>query len=212
MSTLERAIALAAEAHSGQLDKAGAAYITHPLRLMAKLSDPERQIVAVLHDVVEDTAVTFDDLHREGFAPEIITAIDALTKRAGETRLQAAERAAADPIARDVKLADVTDNMDLSRIAQPSEKDFARLAEYARVKALLEASGAVLAQQIAIGQAFVLMHGSPTPSVIGVFAIRTAAEAAIETLTRQPAFAAHPEHFTIEAWRIDSFRQKQSPV
>jgi GTP diphosphokinase / guanosine-3',5'-bis(diphosphate) 3'-diphosphatase len=145
MSTLERAIEIAARAHAGQVDKAGQPYLLHPLRLMRAVSTTDERIAAVLHDVVEDTPVTLADLRAEGFPETVLTAIDALTKRDGEARLIAAARAAADPVARNVKLADVTDNMDLGRIANPTEKDFARLREYAQVRALLIESGARLA-------------------------------------------------------------------
>jgi len=95
-------------------------------------------MAAVLHDVVEDTDVTLDDLRAEGFPAQVIEAIQALTKQPGETRLEAARRAARHPIARVVKLADVTDNMNIRRIASPTEKDYARLKEYEVVKQLLE--------------------------------------------------------------------------
>lgn len=140
MSTLDKAIEIAARAHAGQVDKAGQPYVLHPIRLMLSLSDPLQRMAAMLHDVVEDTSVSLDDLKRHGFAHEVIEAVDALTKRTGETRLQAAARAAANPIARAVKLADVTDNMDLSRIAQPTERDHARIAEYRQVRELLLAA------------------------------------------------------------------------
>ena len=139
MSTLEKAIEIAARAHTGQLDKAGAPYILHPLRLMLAVRRPSERIAAVLHDVVEDTDVTLDDLRAAEFHAEVLEAVDALTKRTGESRLDAARRAVRNPIARAVKLADVADNMDLKRIGSPSEKDFARLKEYEQVRALLEA-------------------------------------------------------------------------
>lgn len=94
-------------------------------------------MAAVLHDVVEDTAVTLDDLANEGFPAEVVVAIDVLTKRPGETRADAARRAARNPIARQVKLADNTDNMDMNRIPNPTEKDFARLREYEIVRNIL---------------------------------------------------------------------------
>lgn len=104
--------------------------------MLAVQTDDER-IAALLHDTVEDTHITFDDLRREGFSEAVIAAVCALTKRDGETREEAARRAVADPIARNVKLADVTDNMDMSRISNPGKRDFARLAEYERVKEIL---------------------------------------------------------------------------
>ena len=140
MATLERAIELAAKAHAGQVDKAGQPYILHPLRLMLSVRTPHERMAAVLHDVVEDTATTFDDLVAEGFPPEVVAAVRALTKSDGEKRIAAAHRAAADPVARAVKLADVADNMDLSRIAEPTEKDYARLEEYKQVRAILLAA------------------------------------------------------------------------
>ena len=141
MATLERAIEIAARAHAGQVDKAGQPYILHPLRLMLAVRTPHERMAAVLHDIVEDTPTTFDDLVAEGFPPEVVAAVRALTKTDGEKRIDAAHRAAADPVARAVKLADVADNMDLSRIAAPTEKDHARLEEDKQVQANLLAAG-----------------------------------------------------------------------
>lgn len=137
MASLERAIALAAAAHAGQFDKAGQAYILHPLRVMLRVTLEHERMAAVLHDVVEDTAVTLAQLVAEGFPPAVIAAVDALTKRPGESRTQAAQRAAADPVARQVKLADNAENMDLSRIENPTERDFARVEEYKLVREIL---------------------------------------------------------------------------
>jgi (p)ppGpp synthase/HD superfamily hydrolase len=99
------------------------------------------RMTAVLHDVVEDTTVTIDDLRAKGFPPEVLDAVLALTKTDGEKRIAAANRAAANPIARVVKLADVTDNMDISRIPRPTQEDYARLEEYKQVRAILLAHG-----------------------------------------------------------------------
>ena len=140
MPTIERAIEIAANAHAGQRDKAGQPYIFHPLRVMFRVNGEHEQMAAVLHDVVEDTAITIDDLAREGFPPAVLRAVEALTKLPGETRLEAAARAAADPVARKVKLADNAENMDLSRIPNPTEKDYARCREYEEVRALLLAA------------------------------------------------------------------------
>lgn len=142
MSTLERAIQIAASAHAGQVDKAGQPYILHPLRVMLRLNAVHEQIAAVLHDVVEDTHVELSDLEAEGFANDVLAAVEALTKRPGESRLQAAMRAASHPIARVVKLADNAENMDISRIANPTEEDFKRLREYEAVRAVLLSAGA----------------------------------------------------------------------
>lgn len=140
MSTLERAIAIAAEGHAGQVDKAGQPYILHPIRVMLRVSGESERIAAILHDVVEDTPVTLDQLLEEGFSKEVVDAVDALTKRPGENRIDAAHRAAANPIARVVKLADNAENMDLSRISNPTQKDYDRLEEYKRVREILLAA------------------------------------------------------------------------
>jgi hypothetical protein len=84
MSTLENAIRIAVMAHAGQTDKGGAAYITHPLRLLAAVEPEEAKMVAVLHDVVEDTTVTVEDLRREGFGEGVVAGVACVTHRRGE--------------------------------------------------------------------------------------------------------------------------------
>jgi (p)ppGpp synthase/HD superfamily hydrolase len=138
MSTLERAVAIAAEAHAGQVDKAGSPYLLHPLRMMLSVGAREAQIVAVLHDVCEDCpGWTLDRLRSEGFSEDILAAIDAVTKREGEGYFDFVRRAAADPIARSVKLADLRDNCDLARIASPTEADLRRIEKYRQAIALI---------------------------------------------------------------------------
>ncbi|KLD62180.1 HD domain-containing protein [Dyella japonica] len=137
MATLERAIAIAAAAHACQVDKGGEPYILHPLRVMLRMQSTPERIVAVLHDVVEDSDVTLEILGAEGFSQEVLAAVDALTKRRGESRSDAAHRAKKDRIALAVKLADNAENMDLSRIAAPTERDYVRLEEYKVVRAIL---------------------------------------------------------------------------
>lgn len=141
MSTLEKAITIAAEAHTGQIDKAGQPYILHPLRVMLHMTHPEERIVAVLHDVIEDTTLTYEYLSAEGFTQEIQEAIKALTKLDDEKRIDAAKRAAVNPIARIVKIADVRDNMDLSRITYPKALDHERMNEYQEVLDYLQNHG-----------------------------------------------------------------------
>ncbi|HEX5657990.1 MAG TPA: hypothetical protein VFX59_12380 [Polyangiales bacterium] len=131
MSTLERAIRIAAAAHEGQRDKAGAPYILHPLRVMLTLERECDRIVAVLHDVIEDSAVTIESLRAEGFPEQVLHALTCLTKREGEDYTAFIERAAGDPIGRRVKLADLQDNANLARIAQPTDADRARADKYA---------------------------------------------------------------------------------
>jgi (p)ppGpp synthase/HD superfamily hydrolase len=118
MSDLARAIALAAEAHVGQLDKSGAPYILHPIRVMLRMSSEVEMIVAVLHDVVEDTPWTFDLLRAEGFSEDVLAALDGVTHRAGETYQEFAARAKTNPTSRRVKIADLEDNMDLRRLGE----------------------------------------------------------------------------------------------
>ncbi|MCY1447311.1 RelA/SpoT family protein [compost metagenome] len=132
MSTLERAIVVAARAHEGQRDKGGAAYILHPLRVMLRVETIEQRIVAVLHDVLEDSPLTLADLAREGFPLKILAAVAALSRRPGESYQAFVERLADDPLAKAVKLADIADNSDLSRLAAPGPEDLARLARYRR--------------------------------------------------------------------------------
>lgn len=137
MANLEKAIIFATRKHAGQVDKAGQPYILHPLRLMLKMKTEEQQIIAVLHDILEDTDATVVDLISLGFSPNIIDAIQALTRHEGESRIEAAWRAVRNPLAREVKLADVTDNMDISRIHQRTERDYLRLREYQQVQEIL---------------------------------------------------------------------------
>src|SRR4051794_32968482 len=94
---LESAIAVAVEAHRGQMDKSGQPYILHPLRVMFRCETDAERTVAVLHDVVEDTSVTVDDLRRAGFGEDVLAALDCVTKREGEGYEAFVERAAANP-------------------------------------------------------------------------------------------------------------------
>jgi (p)ppGpp synthase/HD superfamily hydrolase len=143
MSTLERAIAIAAEAHAGAVDKAGKPYILHPIRVMLQMATNDERIVAVLHDVVEDCkAWTLDRLRAEGFSDEVVRGVDAVTKREGETYEAFVLRGSADPLGKRVKLADLRDNLNLSRIAEPSAKDHERIAKYQRALASLEGGSA----------------------------------------------------------------------
>ena len=132
--TLERAIEIAAATHAGQTDKGGAPYILHPLRVMLRVAPGTQQIVAVLHDVVEDSDgnVTFDDLVREGFSQEVIDGVRAVTKVEGESYEAFIARAALNPVGKAVKLADLAENSDLSRIDRPMQKDLERGEKYRR--------------------------------------------------------------------------------
>ena len=122
----ELAYAIALVAHKGQVDKAGVDYINHPLTVASKCKSEKAKIVALLHDVVEDTKVTLDDL-RLFFDDEIVDAIDLLTHREGDAYVTYLSRIKNNEIARIVKLADLENNMDLSRLPNPTEWDYQRL-------------------------------------------------------------------------------------
>lgn len=141
MSTIERAIQIAAEAHAGQVDKAGAPYVLHPIRVMLRMKTNDERIVAVLHDVVEDSLWTLDLLRAEGFSEGVVRAIDSVTRRDSETYEDFVLRAGLDSIGRRVKLADLEDNCDLGRIAAPTEKDHERIARYRRAIEQLTGKG-----------------------------------------------------------------------
>jgi (p)ppGpp synthase/HD superfamily hydrolase len=137
VATLERAIEIAAKAHAGQVDKAGEPYILHPIQVMLRVSGTEARIAAALHDVVEDSVFTIEVLRKEGFSTSVLEAVAALTKKKGESRLEAASRASKNEIARTVKLADNAENMNLGRIENPTDEDYARLEEYEKVRKIL---------------------------------------------------------------------------
>ena len=127
---LNKAIEIAELAHDGQIDKANKPYIGHPKRVMNAVETLSAKIVAVLHDAVEDTDLTLEDLRVAGFSDVIIEAIDAITKREGEKLNDYLRRVMDNEIALRVKIADMTDNMDLSRISNPTEKDRERIRIY----------------------------------------------------------------------------------
>jgi len=138
---LERAIQIAVEAHAGVLDKGGNPYLLHPLRVMFSLHTEPERIVGVLHDVVEDSEWTFEDLAEEGFSEEILLALKSVTKTSDSEDYELfVERAKQNPIGRKVKIADITDNLDVKRIADITEKDVKRLIKYKQALAVLTAS------------------------------------------------------------------------
>jgi len=137
---LEHAIAIAKRQHAGQLDKAGRPYIEHPLRVMRAMSNDAERIVAVVHDVIEDTDLTLNQLAAAGFPDYVLEALDSVTRRTGETYEAFVARASANVIGRRVKYADLRDNADLSRIEAPTAADLARTAKYHRAMAQLDAA------------------------------------------------------------------------
>ena len=134
---LEKAIQIAVEAHMGQIDKAGKPYILHPLRVMQNVSSTKAKIVAILHDVIEDTTVTLDDLKNYGFDEDILYSLKLLTHKAGVPYMEYIENLKNDAIAKEVKLADLTDNMDITRLEELTDKDIKRIVKYKEAKLLL---------------------------------------------------------------------------
>lgn len=138
MPNLQRALEIAVESHKNQVQKDGTPYALHPIRLSISLQSEEQKIVALLHDVVEDTDWTFENLVDEGFSVNVIEALRLLTHTDGSPYEEYIDRLASNPLARSVKKADLTDNMDFKRIPEPNEKDFARLQKYHRAWSVLE--------------------------------------------------------------------------
>ena len=141
MSDLTKAISIATSAHKDQVDKGGKSYIEHPLRLMKQMMSEKEQIVAVLHDVIEDSDYSLDDLLAAGFSEEIVQAVEALTKQKGESYKNYLHRIKTNPVATAVKLADLQDNMDLTRLSTITEKDIERQKKYSKAVATLTNNG-----------------------------------------------------------------------
>lgn len=131
MSTLAKAIEIAVAAHKGQKDKAGAAYILHPLRVMERGKTEAEKICGVLHDVVEDSDWTFEMLENEGFSAEVMAALRCVTKKSEDEDYEKfIARTAENPIAVQVKINDLLDNMDVTRFEELNEWDLKRLNKY----------------------------------------------------------------------------------
>ena len=133
MATIEKALQIAARAHEGQKDKEGLPYILHPLRVMHAVEGEEARIVAVLHDVVEDTSVTPDDLRAAGFGERVLAAVQCVTHSRSEPYADYVIRCKANDVARQVKLADLADNSRLDRVLlrpQRQQPDLARIRRY----------------------------------------------------------------------------------
>jgi len=133
VATIEKAIEIAAQAHAGVKDKQGQPYVLHPIRVMQGVSGESARIVAVLHDVVEDTDLTLDSLGHMGFSAEIIHALDLVTHRADQTYADYVIGCKANTIARQVKLSDLRDNSNLDRALfriESMQVDSSRLQRY----------------------------------------------------------------------------------
>ena len=124
--------------HSGQKDKSGKPYIQHPMFVSSHCKTYEAKVVALLHDVLEDTDATIEDLKKIGLGQKEIDAIVLLTKPEKEDYMHYVKRVAQNPIAREVKMADLTHNMDLTRLDVITEKDIARTEKYKKAYEYLE--------------------------------------------------------------------------
>lgn len=131
MSTLQRAIEIATKAHAGQFDKGGKEYIGHPLRVMEMGQTEAEKIVGVLHDVIEDTSITIENLAEEGFSKEILDALLCVTKLSNnENYDHFISRVMTNPLAVKVKINDLKDNMDITRLKKVTKKDLERICKY----------------------------------------------------------------------------------
>ncbi len=130
MSDLDKALQIAIKVHQHQKDHHGKYYILHPIRVMMRVDSEEEQILAILHDVVEDSEWTIEMLRKEGFSEKILTALDCLSKRTGEDYMDYIDRTKDNPLARRVKIADLEDNMDMKRIQNFSDADAVRMKRY----------------------------------------------------------------------------------
>ena len=139
--TIEDAILLAVHAHRGQRDKAGEPYILHPLRVMTRMSSEVEMIVAVLHDVVEDSDYTLDDLRRQGYCEQVVEAVDSVSRRDGEPYEDFIRRVNRNPLARKIKIADLEDNMHVEKLNGPEEIGSDRGRKYRRALETLTKAG-----------------------------------------------------------------------
>ena len=133
---VEKAEAFAKKAHEGQVDKSGKPYFGHPKAVAAMVEGEVEKTVAYLHDVVEDTGVSVEEI-RSLFGDEVADAVDLLTHREGVPYFDYVEKIKANPVARRVKMADLTHNMDLSRLDTVTEKDLKRIEKYKKAYAML---------------------------------------------------------------------------
>lgn len=126
----EKALHIAQKAHEGQTDKAGKPYILHPIRVAQRCNTDTERIVALLHDVIEDTEITPNNLYSAGFSKTIVDAVLSVTRRENESYSNFIERCSLNPIGRIVKIHDLEDNMDITRLDSLAERDVKRLNKY----------------------------------------------------------------------------------
>ena len=129
-SMVDLALSIARKAHEGQLDKAGVDYIEHPIYVASQVDTEEEKAVALLHDVIEDSPVSAEELLQAGLPETVVTAVQVLTKKKEQDYQTYLETVKKNPLARVVKLADLEHNSDLSRLSSITEKDRERLKKY----------------------------------------------------------------------------------
>ena len=134
----KKAMKLCFKAHKDQVDKSGMPYVFHPFHVAEQMTDEVTTIVALLHDVVEDTDYTLEDIAAEGFGKEILEAVALMTHEDDVPYLDYVAKLKDNPIARAVKLADLAHNSDLSRIGEIDEETKQRLEKYKKARAILE--------------------------------------------------------------------------
>ena len=125
----ELALQIAKEAHAGQVDKAGKDYILHPMTVASYMDTDVEKTIAYLHDVLEDTSVTVDEL-RNHFSNEIVDTVITLTHRKDESYFEYIQRISKSKLAKKVKVADLLHNLDITRIKEPTKHDYERLEKY----------------------------------------------------------------------------------
>ena len=130
MDLIEKSIEIALYAYKGLKDKAGNTYILHPLRIMAKVESIDEKCVAILHDVIEDSDYTAEDLLNEGMPTSVVDAVVALTKVKGEDYDSYMERIKRNLIATKIKCIDIEDNINILRLNSISDEDLERVAKY----------------------------------------------------------------------------------
>ena len=130
MELIEKSLEIALRAYAGKTDKAGREYILHPLRVMAKMQTDLEMSAALLHDVLEDSDITAEQLLAEGIPPEVVEAVQSLSRNENEEYLDFVARAKRNPLAARVKIADIEDNIDVLRLTALDEYDLARIKKY----------------------------------------------------------------------------------
>lgn len=133
----EKAMQIAIKVHRGQLDKGGNDYINHPIRVSENCNSGDEKVVALLHDTIEDGDITADYLLMQGFPHDIVDAVLSVSRKRGEDYFEFIQRCKANPIGRRVKICDLEDNMDITRLKELTEKDIERLKKYHKAYKIL---------------------------------------------------------------------------